>query len=72
MANDLAMFFGHDGKRQFVGGAQGPHDELLGVAGVRCIGKGGDRDRLDGGNVVWGFVSELDGHGLVLASFLKI
>lgn len=72
VADDLRMFIGHDGTRQFANSTQGPHDELLGVAGVRCIGEGGNRDRLDGSNVGWGFVSELEGHGLVLAFFLKI
>src|SRR5690606_23880365 len=63
VTDDAPMFFGHDGKRQFVGGTQGAHDELLGVAGVWCISEGGGRDRFDGGNVVGGFVSELDGQG---------
>jgi hypothetical protein len=36
-----------------------------------CIGEGGHRDCLDGGNVVRGFVSELEGHGLVLVFFLR-
>ncbi len=64
VTDDAPMFFGHDGKRQFVGGTQGAHDELLGVAGVWCISEGGGRDRFDGGNVVGGFVSELDGQGV--------
>lgn len=72
MADDLPMFLGHDGKRQFVGSTQCVHDELLSVAGVRRIGEGCDRDGLDGGNIVRGFVSELESHGLVLGSFLKI
>ena len=72
MADNLAVFFGHDGKRQFVGGTQGAHDELLGVAGVWCISERGDGHGLDGGNVVRGFVSELEGHGLVFDCFLKI
>lgn len=72
MADDLPMFLGHDGKRQFVCCTQGTHDELLGVAGVWCIGESGRRDGFDGGNVVRGFVSELEGHGLVLGSFVKI
>ena len=41
MADDLAVFFGHDGKRQFASVAQCTHDELLRVAGVRRIGEGG-------------------------------
>ncbi|GEM_PF-2011312 len=72
VADDLSVFFGHDGKRQFVGCAQGTHDELLGMAGVRCIGESRNRDGFDGGNVVRGFVSELEGHGLVFNGFLKI
>jgi hypothetical protein len=52
VADDLAMFFGHDGKRQFASVAQCTHDELLRVAGVRCIGEGGNGHGLDGGNVV--------------------
>src|SRR3546814_9878611 len=70
--DDAPIFFGHDGKRQFVGGTQGAHDELLGVAGVWCISERGDGHGLDGGNVVRGFVSELEGHGLVFDCFLKI
>ncbi len=72
VTDDAPMFFGHDGKRQFVGGTQGAHDELLGVAGVWCISERGDGHGLDGGNVVRGFVSELEGHGLVFDCFLKI
>jgi len=72
VADDLPMFLGHDGKRQFVGCTQGTHDELLGVAGVWCISERGDGHGLDGGNVVRGFVSELEGHGLVFDCFLKI
>ncbi len=64
VADDLSTFLGHDGKRQFLGYTQGTHDELLGMAGVRRIGEGGGRDRFDGGNVVGGFVSELDGQGV--------
>ena len=37
VADGLPAFFGLNGKRQFICGAQGPHEELLGVAGVRCI-----------------------------------
>jgi hypothetical protein len=48
MADDLAVFFGHDGKRQFASVAQCTHDELLRVAGVRRIGEGGNGHGLDG------------------------
>ncbi|WBH32327.1 hypothetical protein PALA4_00978 [Pseudomonas aeruginosa] len=57
MTDGLAVFFSHDGKRQFAGSAQCAHDELLGVAGVWRMGEGGDRDGLDDGNVVRCFVS---------------
>lgn len=57
MADDLSMFLRHNGKRQFIGCAQGTHDELLGVAGVWRIGESGRRDGFDGSNVVRGFVS---------------
>ena len=51
MADDLAVFFGHDGKRQFASVAQCTHDELLRVAGVRRIGEGGPEH----GKVIAGF-----------------
>ena len=61
VADDLAVLLGHKGKRrhELRAGPQGLHEVLLGAIAVRCGGKCGLYDGIDGRVIARDFLADL-------------